>query len=198
VEAGELPSTSAAIDAFNERAFGVYNTKSLVPCRLCGRTFLPESLAKHEPACKGGPGGARVGVSSSGSGGGGSGGGLAPTGTLPFGKGAGGGPAAKPRGYTCFLCGQQFGSASLTIHTPQCRKRLEEVNERLAPGERRTLPPEPAELSDPLPTRPDEIDAFNDRMFQIYNAVVLVPCATCGRTFLPESLRKHAPACKGR
>ena len=40
---------------------------------------------------------------------------------IPAGKAGMGGMSAKPRGYTCYLCGQQYGSNSLKIHIPQCQ-----------------------------------------------------------------------------
>ena len=39
------------IDAYNEQAFDHFNTVSLVPCG-CGRTFLPDSLIRHQKSCK--------------------------------------------------------------------------------------------------------------------------------------------------
>jgi len=38
----------------NNDAFEAYNTKSLLPCEICGRTFREEALAKHLKGCKGG------------------------------------------------------------------------------------------------------------------------------------------------
>lgn len=31
------------------------------------------------------------------------------------------GPAQRPMAYTCYICGNQFGSSSLHIHIPQCK-----------------------------------------------------------------------------
>jgi hypothetical protein len=44
----------AALDNYNEAAYDEYNTKALVPCNGCGRTFLPDSLEKHIKGCKSG------------------------------------------------------------------------------------------------------------------------------------------------
>ena len=57
-----------------------------------------------------------------------------------------------------------------------------QVESQKPPRERRTPPPAPAELDKPLPTTPEEIDAFNARMFDVYNGKSLVPCQHCGRT----------------
>lgn len=50
------------------------------------------------------------------------------------------------------------------------------------PKERRAPPHPPPELDEPLPTRPEEIDEFNSKMFGYYNGVSLMPCPHCGRT----------------
>jgi hypothetical protein len=47
-----IKSGGTAMDAYNNEAFNSYNTKALVPCSGCGRTFLPESLVKHQKMCK--------------------------------------------------------------------------------------------------------------------------------------------------
>lgn len=36
-----------AMDEYNDEAFKNYNEKALVPCELCGRTFLPDRLVVH-------------------------------------------------------------------------------------------------------------------------------------------------------
>lgn len=41
------------IDNFNGEAFKMFNEEALVPCDLCGRTFLPDRLAVHKRSCKG-------------------------------------------------------------------------------------------------------------------------------------------------
>ena len=33
-------------------------------------------------------------------------------------------PAERPMQYTCYLCGQQYGSSSLFIHIPSCQVTL--------------------------------------------------------------------------
>ena len=47
--------------SYNEEAFDTFNKKALEPCPNCRRTFLPESLAKHQKACKGTASSALVG-----------------------------------------------------------------------------------------------------------------------------------------
>ena len=38
---------------------------------------------------------------------------------------SGQGAAGRPRLLTCYLCGREYGSKSLGIHLPQCRKMFE-------------------------------------------------------------------------
>ena len=116
------------LEAYNAQAFDSYNTKALVPCDGCGRTFLPDSLIKHQKACKGGGGGAKAatlkpGASAAMTGGGGGGAG-----------GGGGGALSKsmkppapvrPKTLVCYICGREFGSASLEIHLKSCKKKWE-------------------------------------------------------------------------
>lgn len=77
----------------------------------------------------------------------------------------------------------------MPIHIPQCREMWAKRQQSLSstdtagPGRHRVLAPEPAELSCPLPTDADDIDASNAVMFAVYNGASLVPCAHCGRTF---------------
>lgn len=56
------------MQAYNDAAFDSFNTKALEQCSNCGRTFLPESLVKHQKHCKGGQTMARrtIGMSSNG------------------------------------------------------------------------------------------------------------------------------------
>eukprot|EP00803_Ostreobium_quekettii_P011182 evm.model.scf_2885.1 EVM.evm.TU.scf_2885.1 scf_2885:6075-7782(+) len=108
------------------------------------------------------------------------------------------GMANKPRAYTCYLCGQQYGSRSLHIHIPQCQKMWEE-REAQKPDkrERRPVPEAPPEMSEPLPSKGNLIDEFNNKMADYWNRASLVGCPTCGRTFRPEALERHASSCKG-
>ncbi len=50
------------------------------------------------------------------------------------------------------------------------------------PKARREPPAPPPELDEPLPTAPDDVDAFNQRMSDLFNGVSLMKCQHCGRT----------------
>ena len=105
---------------------------SLVRCPGCSRSFRPEALEHHIKGCKGSAPAPTSSHTSP----------LAPTpaalatprpaaaGT-PRGSAALGGTAKAASGvkhkvaggYVCFLCGSQFGSASLQLHIKQCQAR---------------------------------------------------------------------------
>lgn len=40
------------LDQVNAEAFDMYNKEALVPCDMCGRTFLPDRLIVHQRSCK--------------------------------------------------------------------------------------------------------------------------------------------------
>lgn len=41
-----------SMDRMNNDAFDVFNKEALVPCEVCGRTFLPDRLIVHLRSCK--------------------------------------------------------------------------------------------------------------------------------------------------
>lgn len=101
-------------------------------------TSRPDAYERHAKVCTpdnpGGPLGpnkhAKPGPTGSAAGGGG-GTGARPMSAMRGGGGGGGGAGGtpprregqRPRAYVCYLCGQQFGSQSLTIHVPQCYEK---------------------------------------------------------------------------
>ncbi|CAM37983.1 conserved hypothetical protein [Leishmania braziliensis MHOM/BR/75/M2904] len=101
----------------------------------------------------------------------------------------------RPQFRVCYLCGQQFGSASIGIHVPQCyQKKLSQWEGN-----------DPA-IRGPKPKHPDtvkwkggngvSVEAINQEQYQEFNAQ-LVPCPHCARTFLPDRLPVHLRGCKG-
>lgn len=130
------------------------------------------------------------------------------------GFGGGGSPAPssppkmvmKPKAVMCYICGREYGTASIEIHLKACEKKWDIEQSKLPPKERRTCPTKPQTFDDVVIGAKSSpagagsnaaMDAYNDQAFKEYNDKALVPCDLCGRTFLPDSLVKHAKACKG-
>ena len=200
--------TEETKDAYNEEAFKEYNEKALVPCELCGRTFLPDSLKRHEKGCKGPKGGkgsptrtsptrASPGKASPGKAEGG-GMGDAPPKKAAVKKPITKGPGLGPVGITCYICGRKYGTKSIDIHVKQCKDLWEKTEAQKPKNERRKCPEEPKTFEEMKinPMGSKAMDEYNDEAFKNYTDNALVPCDICGRTFLPESLVRHAKACK--
>ncbi|XP_018405706.1 PREDICTED: zinc finger protein 474-like [Cyphomyrmex costatus] len=92
-----------------------------------------------------------------------------------------------PRSVTCYVCGREFGTASFPIHEPKCMEKWERENNSLPPSQRRPKPQKPA-------VSIEHID-WNAAAWE-QSQEQLVPCAKCGRTFLPERLPIHERSCK--
>lgn len=112
-----------------------------------------------------------------------------------LGGGGNKGFAAKPRAVACYICGREFGTASIEIHLKSCKKKWIDNEAQKPKHQRRPLPQEPAALKGGGIDY-NNLDAFNSAVQDNYNKNVLVPCGGCGRTFLPESLAKHIKGCK--
>ncbi|KAG5319064.1 ZN474 protein, partial [Acromyrmex heyeri] len=92
-----------------------------------------------------------------------------------------------PRSVTCYVCGREFGTASFPIHEPKCMEKWERENNLLPPSQRRPRPQKPAVDI--------EHNDWNAAAWE-QSQEQLIPCAKCGRTFLPERLPVHERSCK--
>ncbi|VDP77008.1 unnamed protein product [Echinostoma caproni] len=102
----------------------------------------------------------------------------------------------------CYICGREFGSASIGIHEPQCLKKWHQQND-LLPKEQRLQPP--VKPGVPLPPPVDAsvnrtehtqaLSKFNEAAALAASAN-LAPCPKCGRTFNPDRLEIHQRVCK--
>ncbi|KPA84990.1 hypothetical protein ABB37_01423 [Leptomonas pyrrhocoris] len=134
----------------------------------------------------------------------------------------GGGQA--PNFVICYLCGRQFGTASIDIHRPQCYLKKMIEWERGDPTVRGPKPLSPEEHEKMMKTRvasaaaaagttgghpgasrlsgkansrvTNEIELYNQVQMDAYNETALAPCPNCGRTFLPDRLQVHLHSCK--
>ena len=156
-------SGSYDIDTYNQEAFDHFNTVALVACG-CGRTFLPESLVKHQKTCKmahatpnnnaegaaANPASKTLATNAKASSlsaakasalgaAGASSLGAAGANLLKKPQGAG----LKPKSLVCYICGREFGTASLEIHLKTCKKKWEYEQDKKPPNERRPCPQPP-------------------------------------------------------
>lgn len=123
----------------------------------------------------------------------------------------------------CYICGREFGSKSISIHEPQCLKKWHTENNGLPKNLRRPEPKKPEIRSisgkreqlliaifyvPPPPLHVTFVRSFiqakgsydvriamNEAAYQSAQSN-LVPCALCGRTFLPDRLLVHQRSCK--
>ena len=97
----------------------------------------------------------------------------------------------------CYLCGQQFGTSSLSIHQPQCYQKKLGWWHQGDPATRGPMPKDPAvhghKHQDQLSQK--EIKQQNEDQFEDFNEN-LSKCGHCGRTFLPDRLAVHQRSCK--
>ncbi|XP_045421691.1 zinc finger protein 474-like [Lemur catta] len=101
-------------------------------------------------------------------------------------------PARRPGFRVCYVCGREFGSQSLAIHEPQCLEKWRVENSKLPEHLRRREPPRPQPVGGrgaPGLRAADEA-ACGSAQAQ------LLPCGSCGRTFLPDRLLVHQRSCR--
>ncbi len=97
----------------------------------------------------------------------------------------------------CYICGREFGSASLEIHLKSCKKKWEMEESKKPKGERRPVPEAPKNFDDIVAgkTSGDTADNYNKAAYENYNDKALMACPNCGRTFLPDRLDVHLKSC---
>ena len=107
----------------------------------------------------------------------------------------------RPKALICFLCGQGFGTASLSIHQPQCYKKKLAQWEIGDPATRGPRPVNPATRVSPNKSPKGkkmtaaDVDKFNEEQFGGYTES-LSPCPHCGRRFAAQSLQVHLRSCR--
>ena len=168
----EVANGDYDIDQYNEEAYEHFNKEVLVAC-ACGRTFLPESLVKHQRTCE-----------------------MAIEKALAE-QGATYELAPKPKALVCYICGREFGTASLEIHLKTCKQKWDYEQDLRPPNERKPCPEPPENIDQILSGEytPSEMEAYNETALDNFNKQVLEKCSGCGRTFNPEALIKHQKHC---
>lgn len=176
------------IDVMNEMSYES-SKKQLLPCEHCGRTFLPDRLPVHQRSCR--PGN----VAKPGRGNPAQNGSMGTGGSNRFGFREQPREPVKPKTIVCYVCGREFGTASVSIHEPQCLKKWKIENNTLPKHMRRPVPTKPDVL--PSLTGNDNDDRERRNMMAYESAKQqLVPCPNCRRTFQPDRLSVHLRSCK--
>ncbi|XP_048523357.1 zinc finger protein 474 isoform X2 [Dendroctonus ponderosae] len=91
------------------------------------------------------------------------------------------------RTLTCYICGREFGTASLALHEPKCLQKWERENANL-----------PAHLRRKPPVKPQgdvSQKEWNQLAWESSQAT-LIPCKNCDRTFYPDRLEVHLRSCR--
>ena len=102
-------------------------------------------------------------------------------------------PANKgPKFVICYVCGRQFGSASIAIHEPKCLDKWKIENNNLPSEQRRPVPKKPQAMK---AGQGYDVMAANEAAWEAAQSN-LVPCPNCARTFNPDRLQVHLRACK--
>ncbi|XP_069749727.1 zinc finger protein 474-like [Narcine bancroftii] len=166
---------SLDINALDVTAFKSANAQ-FIPCEKCGRTFRPDRLAVHQRSCRSNDGSALS---------------KTPQPSTSYKS-----PPAGRRPLTvfCYICGREYGTASISIHEPQCLKKWHIEND-LLPRQLRRPEPKKLEVRPIKGTGSYNVDALNEAAWKS-SQDQLVPCDICGRTFLPDRLVVHQRSCK--
>ncbi|ORY39315.1 hypothetical protein BCR33DRAFT_768674 [Rhizoclosmatium globosum] len=109
-------------------------------------------------------------------------------------------PGAKCPSVTCYLCGREFGTASIAIHEPKCIEKWERSQAALPKDQRRPRP------TKPVPIQPSsaasaaqnakDLEAYNAAARDAYLETARVECQNCGRKFEQGRLEIHLRSCK--
>eukprot|EP00741_Cyanophora_paradoxa_P015277 tig00000194_g14746.t1 len=72
----------------------------------------------------------------------------------------------------CYICGRQFGTASLAIHETQCAEKFLKAQSLLPRNERRPLPRKP-QAAAPIGGQGAAIDQYNEEAFSAYKETLV-------------------------
>lgn len=162
--------------------------KATVTCEICGREYGSQSIRIHEPQCR-----KKFNLEKKK---------LKELNRPPVNR--------RPPTVICYICGREYGSQSIAIHEPQCLKKWIIENDKLPPRERHPLPVkrQNSGVAQVISSQdgknfPGSSGAYNnvEEVFdQSYSNFQqnLIPCKTCGRTFVLDRHRVHEPNCKAR
>ncbi|KAJ3062182.1 hypothetical protein HDU98_001915 [Podochytrium sp. JEL0797] len=117
---------------------------------------------------------------------------------------------AKCPSVTCYLCGREFGTASITIHEPKCIEKWEKAQSILPKEQRRPRPQKPVPIrpaagadgtspggSSTASPSAKEMEAYNAAALDAYLETGRVECQNCGRKFEQSRLEIHLSRSSG-
>lgn len=97
----------------------------------------------------------------------------------------------------CYICGREFGTASLAIHEPQCIEKFHARQESVPKSQRQPLPTKPEAFKET-----QQAQGFNQQKRDVYNEqaregvlAARAECEFCHRKFDPDRLVIHSRSC---
>ena len=84
---------------------------------------------------------------------------------------------------TCYICGRDFGTKSVGIHLPSCKKKWDAEQEKLPRKERRQVPTAPQDFDKVVKGefKGKDLAKINQKAFDEHNESALESCQFCGR-----------------
>ena len=84
---------------------------------------------------------------------------------------------------SCYICGRDFGTKSISIHIPNCIKKWENEQKKLPKHQRRPPPSAPVNLDKVISgeLKGEDLYKFNGEVLQEWNDSALVACDNCAR-----------------
>lgn len=164
--------------AWNDEAYEIAKS-CRNKCPYCSRGFSCSNIVKHVHSCKSKPADAEDI-------------------TVDTKK-----TTKRPMLFICSICGREYGTASISIHLPQCFEQFKNEQALVDPVARRPLPDLQTMLKEIEDIKADntitsaELKSQREHAMQAYKDG-LAECPTCHRTFESEALMKHLKSCRVR
>lgn len=99
----------------------------------------------------------------------------------------------------CYCCGREFGSASVSIHIPQCLEKFDKEQEKFPASQRKNRPLPPSDWDKIVSGDSAAIKEFKQQYNEAAEKIFdeqRSPCPHCGRKFYPiERLQIHLKSC---
>ena len=101
---------------------------------------------------------------------------------------------SNPNDRTCYICGRNLGTASITIHEPKCLEKWHKQHACLPKSMRRPVPvkPDVSSFDAPIKGGEDHAVAFNEAARQAFLEQGRDSCPNCTRKVsIPRSFGNH-------